>query len=471
MNAPARRNPFLEGNFAPLSMESEAPILPVEGDMPKDLFGSLYRIGPNPAFPPRDPHHHWFFGDGMVHAFHVADGRVAYRNRWVETPKLKRERAAGRSLYGTFGNPFTTEADAIGGDCGVANTNIVWHAGRLLALEEGHRPTAMDPHSLATIGYHDYDGRLSGPMTAHPKICPETGRMYAFAYAPGGFAGDGKVLNYYVVEADGTMSRSFEVPVPYFAMVHDFMVTRNHVVFPIMPLTGSLERAMKGLPFFAWEPDLPVHIGIMPRDATGPEAIRWFEGDPSYVFHPMNAWEEGGRLFCDVAEYEAAPLFPLADGRAGDPAKAAARLTRWTFDLDGATAAFGRARLDDLECEFPRHDERRAGLSYGHGWFAFRTAAARSGSFDGLAHVNHRTGARSVFRLPPQDAASEPVFVPRTADADEGDGYVLSVIYRGEEKISELAVFDALSLSAGPLARARLSHRVPFGFHGNWRQG
>jgi len=466
-----RRNPFLEGNFAPLSMECDAPSLPIIGEMPRELFGSLYRIGHNPAFQPRDPQHHWFFGYGMVHAFHIEDGRVAYNNRWVQTPKLQRERAAGRSLYGTFGNPMTTDSEVIGGDSGVANTNIVWHAGRLLALEEGHKPIEVDPRTLSTKGYHDFAGRLDGPMTAHPKICAETGQMIGFAYAPGGFIGDGKVLNYYLIEADGTLARSFQVPVPYFAMVHDFMVTRNHVLFPIMPLTGSLERAKKGGPFFAWEPELPVKIGVMRRDATGPDDVRWFEAPASYVFHPMNAWEEEGRILCDVAQYAAAPLFPFADGRAGDPSKATAHLTRWTFDMQGATDNFLQTQLDDLEGEFPRIDDRRAGLAYRHGFFGFRTAQSTSGSFDGLAHVDHRTGQRVTFQLPPQDAAGEPIFVPRSADAEEGDGWILSVIYRGEPRTSELAVFEAGNLAAGPVARAQLSHRVPFGFHGNWRQG
>ena len=151
-----RRNPFLEGNFAPLSMECDAPSLPIIGEMPRELFGSLYRIGPNPAFQPRDPHHHWFFGDGMVHAFHIEDGRVAYNNRWVQTPKLQAERGAGRSLYGTFGNPMTTEPDVIGGDSGVANTNIVWQRGACWRLRKATSrwrwtPAPSPPKAITTL--------------------------------------------------------------------------------------------------------------------------------------------------------------------------------------------------------------------------------------------------------------------------------------------------------------------------------
>jgi carotenoid cleavage dioxygenase-like enzyme len=61
--------------------------------------------------------------------------------------------------------------------------------------------------------------------------------------------------------------------------------------------------------------------------------------------------------------------------------------------------------------------------------------------------------------------------VPRSADASEGDGWVLSVVYRAAEGRSDLAVFEATDIASGPIALAQLSSRVPAGFHGNWRRG
>jgi len=168
-------------------------------------------------------------------------------------------------------------------------------------------------------------------------------------------------------------------------------------------------------------------------------------------------------------QYEAAPLFPDADGRPGDPAKAVARLTRWTFDLAANTDAFKRERIDDLVGEFPRFDERLAGLAYRHGFFAASSDKAFVDRFDTLAHIDLKANKRSAYQVPKGDAVSEPIFVPRGAEAAEGDGYLLATIYRAAENRSDLAVFDATALQRGPLALAELSHRVPFGFHGNWR--
>src|SRR5262245_18234583 len=136
MNAPVRINPFLTGNLAPVRSEDDFADLKVKGEIPKALNGALYRTGPNPQFDPRDPNHHWFAGDGMVHGFYLENGKASYRNRYVRTPKWELEHAAGRSLFGTFGNPMTSDPSVIGKESGVANTNIVWHANKLLALEE-----------------------------------------------------------------------------------------------------------------------------------------------------------------------------------------------------------------------------------------------------------------------------------------------------------------------------------------------
>jgi len=466
MSQPFPKHPYLSGNFAPLLMEADAPDLPVVGELPKGLAGTLYRNGPNPQFAPRDQNYHWFAGDGMIHAFHIADGRVSYRNRWVRTPKWEVEHAAGRSMFGTFGNPMTTDPSVMGKDTGLANTNIVWHGGRLLALEEGHQPFEIDPESLAPRGYQSYGGRIERRFTAHPKLDPETGEMVFFAYSAGGFFTPDML--YGVIARDGRVSDLQSFKAPFAAMVHDFMVTRQHVLFPILPLTGSLERAMQGKPPFAWEPDKGSHIGVMRRGGTVAD-MRWFSTDACYVFHPMNMWDEGDKIICDVMQYEAAPLFPLPDGSPGDQSKAKARLCRWTFDLAGNSNSIKREYLDDIPGEFPRFDERFAGLAYRHGYYAARREDKPDVRFDSLAHADLRTGRRSLFPFPAGDVTGEPIFVPRAANAEEGDGWLLAVVYRGEERRSDLCVFEASDIAAGPIAIAELSHRVPFGFHGNWR--
>ncbi len=455
-------NRYLQGNYAPIGIEQDLADLPVTGDMPSELAGTLYRNGPNPQFSPKEANYHWFTGDGMLHGFTLDNGRVSYRNRWVRTPKWQLEREAGRALFGGF-DPRQAEPIAMGKDGGVANTNIVWHAGRLLALEEAHPPTRIDPVSLETLGYLDLGG---SPFTAHPKIDPLTGEMLFFGYGATGPLSDGMV--YGVLDRDGKLTRFDRFKAPFASMVHDFIATEHYVLFPILPLTGSLPRAMQGGPAYAWEPDKGSWVGILERGQPI-ETIRWFQGDPSYVFHPMNAWEADGKIFADVMEYPTPPLFPRADGSALPRESSVARLCRWSFDLADATDRYSSLAIDDMAGEFPRFDERQAGLAYRHGYFAGRSSPRSISEFDTIAHFDTRTGRRTDYRLPAGDAASEPIFVPRSETAEEGDGWLLAVIWRAAEGHSDLVVLDAQNVADGPIATAHLPHRVPFGFHGNWR--
>src|ERR1043165_1312128 len=170
--------------ISPIPFESDAPFLKIEGELPRERTGTLCRNGPNPQF--ESPGAHWFVGDGRLPAFHLEGGRASYRNRWVRTPKWQAEHDAGRALFGGFGQRLPGAPPSAPVDGGVANTNIIFHAGRLLALEEGHLPTEIEPGTLPTRGSTNYDGRLNGPFTAHPKIDPVSGEMIFFGYNAGG---------------------------------------------------------------------------------------------------------------------------------------------------------------------------------------------------------------------------------------------------------------------------------------------
>jgi carotenoid cleavage dioxygenase len=230
-----------------------------------------------------------------------------------------------------------------------------------------------------------------------------------------------------------------------------------------------MERATNGAPVYAWEPEKGTHVGIMPRNGSVAD-MRWFRGEPGYVFHPMNAHTDGDLVVCDVCECEAAPLFPLPDGTPGDPTKAVPRLTRWTFDLGRNSDDYKSERLSDVACEFPRLDERRTGLAYRYGYIACDTKPQfRVGGFNAIARVDHRTGSMEMYDVGPGCATNEPIFVPRSNDSGEGDGFILANVYDENRKASHLVILDAQNVAGGPLATAYLDHRVPFGFHGNWR--
>ena len=450
-------------NRGPIPFESDASYLKITGELPRELHGTLYRNGPNPQFDA--PNAHWFVGDGMLHAFHLENGRASYRNRWVRTPKWQAEHEAGRALFGGFGQKLP-DAPSTPADGCVANTNIIFHGGKLLALVESHLPTEIEPGTLATRGTCNFDGALSGPFTAHPKVDPVTGELFFFGYnASGPFT---PTLSFGSIDASGHATRFDRFEAPYASMVHDFIVTERHLLFPVLPITGSMMRAMKGRPPYAWEPDKGAYVGVMKRNGSANDIV-WFRGESCYVFHVMNAWEEGDRIVADVMQFEEAPLFPHPDGSRTDPEKSRARLARWTFDLTGNTDRFQQTYLDDLTGEFPRIDDRRAGLANHHGWYACANPELPIfEGFSGVAHVNGKGERLGKYLLPLGDSISEPVFVERSKDAAEGDGWLLAAVWRANENTSDLAVFNAGDVDAGPVALVHLGHRVPDGFHGNW---
>jgi carotenoid cleavage dioxygenase-like enzyme len=458
-----------ESNLAPISFEADAPFLKVQGELPRELNGTLYRNGPNPQFEVSGAH--WFSGDGMLHAFHLENGRASYRNRWIRTPKWQAEHDAGRALFGGFGRKLPDVQEITTTDSGVANTNIIFHAGRLLALEEAHLPTEIEPGTLQRKGYCDYRGGISGPFTAHPKIDPVSGEMVFFGYGVAGrFT---PTLSFGSVNASGVVTRFERFDAPYASMVHDFIVTENHMLFPILPITGSMDRAMKGKPAYAWEPDKGAYVGIMKRQISGEQDVAkdvvWFRGENCFVFHVMNAWEDGNRIIAYVMQADEAPLFPHPDGSPTDLLKSQARLCRWTFDLSGNTDRFSQVYLDDIKGEFPRIDDRRAGLASQHGWYACANPQLpMPAALSGLVHVDGKGSRLGHYLLPVGDAISEPVFVARGHDAAEGDGWLLATVWRARENRSDLAVFNATEIAAGPVALVQLGHRVPVGFHGNW---
>jgi carotenoid cleavage dioxygenase len=452
-------NPHLEGNLAPIRTEDDFECR-VTGRIPQGLTGAFYRNGPNPQFDP-GPAYHAFIGDGMIHGFFLRDGKAHYRNRYVRTPRWLAENAAGRPLFGGMGRPSDPSVEGV--VSGGANTNIVFHAGKLMALQEQSEPFLMDPATLDSKGWDNTGGKF----TAHPKIDPETGELVWFAYSA-----TPEPLNpwidYGVTDASGRVTRRDRFKAPYTSMIHDFLVTKNYVLFPVLPLTGDFERAKRGGPAYAWEPEKGGFIGVMKRNASV-DTIKWIEVDPGYVFHPSNAWEEGSKIHAEVMEYAEAPLFPSVDGTRTE--SDGAHLTRWTIDMAEASPRVRKTQLDDIGGEFPRLDERYAGLPYRHVWHAANADADETLQFDALAHVDLATNKRTLRKFAPGDTVGEPIFVPRHAGSAEGDGWLLALVHRNATDTSALMILDAQDIAGEAQAMLELPRRVPSGFHGNWAPG
>jgi carotenoid cleavage dioxygenase len=458
MSRESDTNPFLQGNYAPWRLEGDAPDLEVEGRLPPDLNGTFYRNGPNPAYEPLG-RYHWFDGDGMIHAVTLRDGRASYRNRWVRSRGLAEERAAGRATYRGLLEMTPTEAPRFKN---TANTNIVWHAGKLLALMEAALPTELLPCTLETIGEWDFGGKLGTAMTAHPKLDLETGEMLFFGYSP--FP---PYLTYHVADRTGALVRSLPVDLAWPSMIHDFAVTRDHVVFILCPVVFSFERVAERGGVFSWEPERGTRLGVMPRSG-GPDDLRWYETDPCYVFHPLNAYDEHGTVVVDVARYGQLDFMsPAAPRDPGWEGERMARLHRWTIDLAGGGVR--STALDDVSCEFPRADERRLGRKHRYGYAAVEPERRSSmPAWSGIRCYDLERGTSVTRSFGPASGAGEPLFVPRAGGVAEDDGYVIALVYDGTRNASDLWVLDARDLAGEPIARVRLPHRVPYGFHGNW---
>lgn len=455
-------------NMGPIDFETALGPLPLQGTLPEGLRGTLVRNGPNPVVP--DPKAHWFAGDGMLHSFTLAEGQVHYRNRWLRTD-LWRAATEGRDLTSSFQKATVGDGPPPKHD-GTGNTNVIAHAGRLLALEEAHLPIGFELPTLATLGATDFDGALSGSFTAHPKTDPRTGELLFFGYGTPTRLSNG--MSFGVISPEGRVTRFEHFEAPYASMVHDFMATERYVMFPVMPLTASLERAQSGRPPYAWEPEHGTRVGLMPRDGSTADIV-WWRGPSCYAFHVMNAWEADGSLFADVFQFDTPPLFPKPDGSPASDVPSPSWLVRWQFDLSNPSHEFTRTRLAEIPGEFPRMDDRFAGLPYRHGWYACHAEAAPGGSprlYAGLLHIDltrpKTEAGRDMYMFPAPDVVSEGVFVPRSPDAEEGDGWLLATVWRGATNTSDLVIFDACAIAKGPVCTASLPHRVPVGFHGNW---
>jgi carotenoid cleavage dioxygenase len=478
--APVREteNPYLNGNYAPVREEITAIDLDVTGTIPEYLDGRYLRIGPNPLGNPDPAKYHWFLGTGMAHGLRLRDGKAHwYRNRFVRSAYVSR----------VFGESWPGGAHTGGLDF-AANTNIIGHAGKTFAIaESGVRPYELTDE-LETVGPSDFCGTLFGGYTAHPKRDPQTGELHAVSYNPM----RGNVVQYTVTGVDGKVRRTVDIGLKAQTMMHDFSLTEKYVVLydlpvaldlggtltsrPAKAVAGMLTRLAErhaapdfvlraimrgsersgppslGMPY-RWAPERGARVGVMPREGNASD-IRWFEVQPCYVFHPLNAYDDGNRIVLDVVRHSSVfttgtRLFPEDQS-----------LDRWTVDLVAGKVV--EERLDDTRQEFPRVDERLVGLHHRYGYAVGFSNEAPD------AILKHDAATRRT-RSVGFGSGREPgefVFVPSSDDAAEDDGVVMGFVYDRSTDRSDLVLLDAQTLET--VATVHLPARVPHGFHGNW---
>ncbi len=466
MNIVSPNNPVLSGNYAPVERESVVSDLPVIGAVPKDLNGLYVRNGTNRRYaaPGR---YHWFDGDGMLHAAQFENGRVTYRNRWVQSRGFTEEGQAGGALWpGIMDPPRHDRPDMPLKD--TSNTDVTFHAGRLITMWylAGDLYT-VDPLTLETLGQETFGGTLHCRVSAHAKVDEKTGEFLFFDYGK-----TAPFMSYGVAGPDRRVAHWTPIELPGPRLPHDMAVTEHYSVLHDLPLFYDLEAFHAGRHKLRFYPDIPARFGVLPRHGDG-AAIRWFEAEPCFLYHVVNAWEQGDEVVMTGCRY----VTPTKANGEPDCERYArmiatlmidAILYQWRFNMK--TGAVREGPIEDtLNAEFPSINGAWTGRK---NRYAYNLMMARwppeQPRFTGLVKFDLETGAYRAFSEGPHFWYSEAPFAPRDNAKSEDDGYLVSFVWNPRDDRSELQVFDAQALGDGPIARVLMPQRVPNGFHATW---
>ncbi|WP_353226740.1 carotenoid oxygenase family protein [Novosphingobium sp.] len=468
------------GLNTPQRAEYAVDNLAVTGTIPADVRGTFFRAVPDPAFPPFVSDAGAILSaDGMVSAIRFGQDNVSTAIRYVGTARHQAETAAGHALFGKYRNPYTDRAEAAGVDRTVANTTPVWHAGKLLLTKEDGRPYRVDPATLETLGQYDFGGALrSETFTAHVRIDPVTGEMFAFGYEASGLAST--TIAWLVIDAAGNLVREQWFDAPYCAMMHDFAITEHYVLFPIYPTTADLARLQAGGDHWVHHQDLDSWVGVMPRDGDVAE-IRWLRGPKGVsCYHMMNAFEDAaGVIHFDqcLSDSNAFPFIREASGIDIAQPDLNGRLARWSFDPRAADAAIHETVIGPPG-DFPVIPASRQGRAYDHAWMLTMNPERRGppvfggpvgAMFDLLLRLDMTGGPPQALALPMGSCFNEPVHVPSTTEGHQGWLVMMVDHQTGPDAfVHECWIVDAGNLAAGPVAKVTMPHRQRPQVHGWW---
>lgn len=464
---------YFEQAHRTVTQELDAELELVEGALPTDLRGALVRNGPGRLERGGQPFGHIFDGDGMISRYAFDGATVRYRNRYVRTEGWVEEERAGKIRFRNFG---TNRPGGMLANLGrfrfknSANTHVIWHGGKLLALWEAGLPHALHPETLETLGPCDFDGRLMGPWTmdsalsgrelpfaAHPRIDPDTGELFGFGVK----MGPSSKLMLYRVSPDGQMAPPEVVTLDGFYFVHDFVLTRRWRIFFLCPLTMDVGRALLGLGRAAdlLQPtEADTRVLCVPRDGGAPV---WLSTRPSFVFHFANGYDDGDRVIIDGPRFDRYPYFPSPATQVPGADCSRPALTRFT--LDPAAGTVRETLLYETHtAEMPRVLPHEEGRRHRALW-AIGGPVERPELYASMVVRYETDNGRVRTRDLGDCAVCEAVPVARP----DGDGaWVLCTAYVPEEQRTHLLVLDGERLDT--VARLRLPHAIPPGFHGSW---
>ncbi|KAH8652732.1 carotenoid oxygenase [Tricladium varicosporioides] len=470
----------LAGSSLPCRLEGEISDLVVCGSIPKEIDGTFYRVMCDPFVPP-NPNNVPIDGDGNISAFRFHQGRVDMKMRYIETERYKLERKANKALFGLYRNPFTHHPCVRAAVDSTANTNLVYWADHLLALKEVALPYSVDPHTLETRMYDPF-GSKSKTFTAHPKVDPYTDELVVFGYEASGLAT--LDIATYTLNRLGEKVEELWIKSPWCAFIHDCIITENWLVMLCWPFEAKMARLQAKKQHWAWNYDLKATFIVVPRRKSTPLPTGWKQGESRYYewrncmpIHTAGGWEDAnGKIYLESTRVHdnAFPFFPAEDGRMPSP-ETKADFVRWELDLSapsGSTIPDPRVILD-LPAEFPRIDERFMTKQYEYIFLDVFLPEKSDGSkniFHGLntlAMHNNKTGKTSFYYVGDDALVQEPIFIPRSADAPEADGWVIAMVERRAESRCDLIVLDTKEFEK-PIAIVQLPFHIKAQIHGNW---
>lgn len=468
-------HPYMKGAWRPTFNEWNAIFAngdaEVIGTIPDDIDGVYVRTGENQIHEPIGRYHP-FDGDGFIHAISFKNGRASYRSRFVRTKGFQAEQEAGRSLWaGLMEPPHKSLRPGWGAQEWLkdsSSTDVVVHAGKILSsfyqCGEGYR---LDPFTLeqdGTEGWVPLDG-----ISAHNKVDEATGELLFFNYSK-----HAPYMHYGVVGPDNKLKHYVPIPLNGPRLPHDMAFTRNYSILNDMPLYWNPELLERNLHAVQFYPEQKTRFAIIPRYGQ-PEDIRWFEADPTYTLHWLNAWEEGDEVILDGYFQEEPMPKSYPNAPAGlermmaylDQELLKPKLHRWRFNLK--TGETREERLDERILEFGTFNQKYAGRKYRYaysavpepGWFLFK----------GLIKHDLETGTSEELGFGPGRFGSETPFAPRINAKDEDDGYLVSYIADINTDRSECVLIDAKNFAAGPVCRIILPERICSGTHSTWANG
>lgn len=451
---------YREGLYEPVSDEIVATDLPVIGTLPVELNGIFVQNMPNPAFPP-GAGHSWFDGDGMIHSVEFINGTAIYRNRYVQTQGLTEDQMAGQATYvGSM-----AKAGAGQRHKNTANTDLVWHNGRLLALWwEGDLPHEVSLPDLTTIGTFDYGGSLDIGLTSHAKLDPRTGELHFISWGI-----KRPFLTIGVAGRQGRITRKVAIELAGPRVQHDMALSEAFVCVFDFPLAMDFSRDQPALGFKMAQQ--ACRIGLLRRHG-GQDDMIWFDVEPCYMWHVMCAYDEGDEfVLLGVRTRDATNIDdagqprndrPLVDGEH----RFDSYLYQW--QLNTKTGAVSERQVDTVLAEFPRVNDAYLCKGANYGYLALIDETGTTLRAKGLARYDLKTYDRQDLMFPAGCYGYEPCFAPRDSSVREDDGYVLGFVSDTAKGTSQLWVTKADDFEAGPIARIQLPRRVPPGFHGRW---